>query len=197
MQRLVLQPFVDRHPPHGEMKKADAATLERYRGLLPEALLELWREVGFGFYGGGLIQVIHPDTYRQILWKWLLLDEEDWSRLPIALTSFGEILYYRNLSFDDAEDVSWVNPHLSEIEVVAWSLDEFFNAWLGAEETVDSFLQPKRFARALESRGPLEPDEMYYFMPALRLGGNANTGAIERGDAAVQLEILYQLAVAE
>jgi hypothetical protein len=69
---IQLQPFIDRHAPGPHLEKADRSKLDRYRGHLPPALLELWAAYGFGLYGNGLIQLIDTDRYRQNLWGWLM-----------------------------------------------------------------------------------------------------------------------------
>lgn len=191
---LVLQPFLDRHPP-STTRKADPALVERYRGLLPDSLLALWAEVGFGTYSEGQIQLINPERYQACLWGWLMLDEDDDSRLPLAISAFGHIFYYRRLSDEGDEDVALIDPHRSESEVLAWSLEAFFNEVLCDEESIDSLLDRALFKAIPAAKGALQPDEIYYFVPALRLGGTASADHVDRGDALVHLEFLLQLAL--
>lgn len=195
--KIQLQNFVDRFEPGHDNAPASRETVERYRGLLPDSLLELWTSHGFGLYGGGRIQLIDPDHYRENLWGWLMRDEEDMDRLPIALGPFGEIFYYRSLSDDGDEDVAWLDPHTSESDVVIWSLDDFFNEWCCADDSLDTLLDPERFAQAVAAKGTLEADQIYHYVPALRLGGSGSIDSVERGAALPQLEILLQLALSQ
>lgn len=190
---LQFQPFVDRHPPDGVTEKPDAAKLARYAGHLPDSLLALWSAHGFGWYGNGLIQIIDPDKYRDKLWGWLMRDE-DMDRLPIALGAFGDILYYRKLSDDGDEDVAFIDPHTSQTGVVEWSLDAFFNGWCCDDDEVAGFFDIGLITEAAARKGPLEHDQMYFFVPALRLGGERTAQHVDRGDARVQLDLLLQFA---
>lgn len=52
-------------------------------------------------------------------------DQPDMTRLPIAISAFGLVFYYRLLSEDGDEDVSFIDPHNSDIGVTAWSLTDF------------------------------------------------------------------------
>ena len=192
---IALQSFLDRHRPDKALEKASAEHVNKYRGHLPEALLELWQTHGFGFYGDGLIQLIDPDRYRDNLWGWLMREEPDMERLPIALGAFGEVFYYRKLSDDGDEDVSYLNPHTSEGDCLIWSLPDFFNQWCCDNENIATLLQPDRVRQAAQTQGPLADNEIYYFVPALRLGGSGGMNTVARGDAAVQLDLLLHLAL--
>lgn len=192
---LQLQAFLDAHPPAGDMRKASPDTIERYKSHLPEALLALWTRHGFGHYGNGLIQLIDPDSYRDNLWRWLLLDEPDMSRLPFALSAFGDVFYYRSLSDEGDEDVAVLDPHRSASDVIVWSLEDFFNDWCCDAETISGFLDAPLLGEARASKGALLRDEIYVFVPALRLGGTRSAAHVDRGDARVHLELLLQLAL--
>lgn len=192
---IQLQPFIDRHAPGLHLEKADPSKLARYRGHLPPALLELWTDYGFGLYGNGLIQLIDPDRYRQNLWGWLMRGEADLTRLPIAMSAFGTIFYYRRLSDEGDEDVSFLDPHTSESGDLTWSLEEFFNGWCCDDGVISDFLDAGMVKDVAIEKGALENDQMYFFVPALRLGGERAVRCVERGDAAVHLDLLLQMAL--
>jgi hypothetical protein len=155
----------------------------------------LWRDHGFGFYGRGLVQLIDPDVYSENLWGWLMRDEPDMERLPIALSAMGTIFYYRRLSDDGDEDVSFLNPHRSESGCTVWSLEQFFNDWLGEPDNLTDYLHAEQFDALAAHAGPLQPDEMYFHEPALRLGGDGSLAHIARGSAPLHLNLLLELAL--
>ena len=201
---IKLQQFIDTHTPGENLQQASAELVARYRRHLPASLMELWQTHGFGFYGDGLIQLINPEQYQDNLWGWLMYDEEDMSRLPIALTAFGDIFYFRNLTGDEDEaldeeddevDVAFISPHHSQSDVLAWSLEDFFNDFCCDKEATEEFFQRSRQLKTRELKGALGADEIYYPVPALRLGGNDEPANSERGNALVQLDILLQLAL--
>ena len=191
-----MQNFLAHYTPT-QTTPAAPALIEAYRGLLPDALLELWRIGGIGQYNDGLLNVIDPDRYKDVLWGWLMREEEDPSRLPIAISAFGTIFYYRRLSDEGDEDVASIDPHTSGGEVLIWSLEDFFNETLCDPEFVEQDLEAPLFRDALAAQGPLAPDQMYCPVPALRLGGSKRADALDRGDAATHLDFLLQLALGE
>ncbi|WP_369586526.1 GAD-like domain-containing protein [Kingella oralis] len=49
-----------------------AATLiNKYRGKLPDRLLEYWQEYGFCHFADGLFWLTNPEDYEDILAEWL------------------------------------------------------------------------------------------------------------------------------
>lgn len=197
MSSLALTAFLKQHPPTPGLKSATAEQLARYAEHLPAALLELWQQHGFGFYGRGLVQLIDPDLYRDNLWGWLMRDEPDLERLPIALSPLGTVFYYRRLSDDGDEDVSYLNPHTSTTGCAAWSLSDFFNDWLTEPENLSDLMQADELDALVRQAGPLQANEMYFHEPALRLGGEGELTGICRGSAPVHLDLLLQLALGD
>lgn len=192
---MQLQTFIDKFSVDQAGNTVSPETVKKYQAYLPEALLELWQNHGFGFYGNGLLQIINPELYQDVLWSWLMKDQPDMTRLPIAISAFGLVFYYRLLSDDGDEDVSFIDPHNSDIGVTAWSLTDFFNDWICDDEIIEQFLEKSALAKAQTRYGKLTDNQMYCYLPALRLGGRASDLNLDKGDAATHLDFLYQLAV--
>ena len=192
---MQLQTFINKFSVDQAGNTVSFETVKKYQAYLPEALLELWQNHGFGFYGNGLLQIINPELYQDVLWSWLMKDQPDMTRLPIAISAFGLVFYYRLLSEDGDEDVSFIDPHNSDIGVTAWSLTDFFNDWICDDEIIEQFLEKSALAKAQTQYGKLTDNQMYCYLPALRLGGRASDLNLDKGDAATHLDFLYQLAV--
>ncbi|MNM57410.1 hypothetical protein D3C81_686090 [compost metagenome] len=92
--------------------------------------------------------------------RWIISPPDDVRRIPIALTPFGVLVYYRKLT-DTDEDVSFVDPVSKETGVLAWSLDEFFNQFLCEREALESLISPVLAQSAHKECGPLVPGEVY------------------------------------
>lgn len=192
---MQLQTFINKFSVDQAGNTVSPETVKKYQAYLPEALLELWQNHGFGFYGNGLLQIINPELYQDELWSWLMKDQPDMTRLPIAISAFGLVFYYRLLSEDGDEDVSFIDPHNSDIVVTAWSLTDFFNDWICGDEIIEQFLEKSALAKAQTQYDKLSDNQMYCYLPALRLGGRASDLNLDKGDAATHLDFLYQLAV--
>ncbi len=56
--------FLNCYEPFKEPKRADEKVVEKYRGLIPENLINFWKNQGMGKYGYGIIEIINPEEYR-------------------------------------------------------------------------------------------------------------------------------------
>jgi len=184
-----MEKFLAAYPPTPAVPVADEV-LAHYRELLPVPLLSLWQHYGFGEFEGGLLRLIHPDTYRAALETWLGGPKPHYT--PIALSAFGDLFYYRRLT-DSDEDVCLLDPHHGQISDCAWSLTDFFDAYLLDADVRESVLRQSLFVAARQQLGPLLADEQYCFVPALALGGAETVDFLSKGNAPVHLQLLFQL----
>lgn len=192
-----LRAFLASYPPASDCIPASQELLQRYQKLLPESMLAVWRDHGFGHYGDGLLTLVNPDDYLSTLEDWLLMDRDDDQppcRIPLALTAFGELIYLRLLA-DDEIDISTLNPHNSTGAVHDWSLEDFFNDSICKSELRDSLLQADLFAATHARLGARTSEQIYYPVPALRLGGHWAADSMESGNALVHLDFQLQLAL--
>ncbi|WP_211227930.1 T6SS immunity protein Tdi1 domain-containing protein [Spirochaeta cellobiosiphila] len=192
MNKIALQKFVESYKP-GDTLKADVEVINKYKEHLPECMTELWSSYGFGFYGEGIIQIINPDKYIDNLWGWLG-QEENYGRVPVAISSFGIIFYYRQLD-SDIHDIAYIDPQTSATDVLSWDIESFFNQKILDEELRSVILDKDLNEKAQEKYGPLAIDEMYSFVPAIRLGGTKSPQNIDKCNAPIHLDILLQLAL--
>ena len=65
--------FLELYKPQENLTKPDDEILNFGRQMLPEEIVELWEEYGFGEYGDGLIKVIDPREYMNSLYKKILI----------------------------------------------------------------------------------------------------------------------------
>ncbi|MCY1404046.1 GAD-like domain protein [compost metagenome] len=159
-RRLALHRFIKTHPPSRQVSPAPGDLLSAYEGILPTSLIELWRLKGLGFYGDLQLALIDPGPWQPVLDRWIISPPDDVRRIPIALTPFGVLVYYRKLT-DTDEDVSFVDPVSKETGVLAWSLDEFFNQFLCEREALESLISPVLAQSAHKECGPLVRGEVY------------------------------------
>jgi hypothetical protein len=158
-QTLALRRFVEKHPPRQPSPVADDL-IDAYTGKLPGSLLELWRRGGLGLYGERQLALIDPRRWQPILDRWIISPPDSTRRVPIALTPFGKIIYYRKLSATQ-EDVAFLDPVSKKTDVLSWSFDECFNSVLCDEAALDALVEPDWLAAARRDSGVLAPGEVY------------------------------------
>lgn len=124
------------------------------------------------------------------LYEWL--GKEDFSKLPILVTGFGDIFYYRKLSEVD-EDICLLNIHYRNIIVCSYSLDDFLKSYIVDEVNYSKILRKELFDQVYAVKGNLKPNDIYFFVPSLILGGKESVELIDKGNANVHQSLLFQL----
>ena len=84
MDTIQFENFILKHPPIGNLEKANSQLLEKYKNLVPNGLLEIWEHYGFGFYGNGFLQMINPDDFHEVLCGWLLREPDPTDRKSVV-----------------------------------------------------------------------------------------------------------------
>ena len=196
--------FLETHPPNAPLAPCSDHAIDPYRERVPEALIAFWTEVGWGWFGEGLLHVVDPATLVNGLTTWL--GGPDTSRTAIARTAFGDIFYHRDLREQaramgmsgtqpgELGDVSYVDVHFREVGIASLEVEDFFNNMLCDPEIVQGSLRKDLVGFAREVHGPLANHECFAFVPALALGGCEDPTCVQKVDMHVHWSILRQLA---
>ncbi|MDR3158294.1 MAG: hypothetical protein LBU11_04640 [Zoogloeaceae bacterium] len=107
---------------------------------------------------------LDPDAWQTTLDRWIVADD-DMTRIPVMLTPFGGMIYYRRL-VEGGEDISLLDPGTKAIQVLSWSLTDFFNDFLRDPASVRGMM-PMDIADLQTSPGRLEAGEVYQIDPLL------------------------------
>ena len=190
MNKDLIDNFVKVYTPGTELTKPDEALLNFADQMLPPEIVYLWQEYGFGDYGNGLIKVVDPRDYMQSLYSWL--GAQDFHKIPIMVSAFGDIFYYRKLD-EEENDVSMLNIHYRKIEVCAWSYELFFKSFITDPEIQENVLRKSLFDQAVATLGTLKHNEAFFFVPALVLGGGEDIKYVKKGDASTHQLVLLQI----
>ncbi len=158
----------------------------KYKGKVPDEIIELWEEYGYGSFYNGFFKVINPDEFMEV-YGLLVVDTMD--EIPIFTTGMGDIIAYDTSmnSFTDyffrygtaecmPEDNLQGIADLFEFECLG---NEWF-VYLPYEEAVNKY-------------GQLEYNQCFGYTPLLSLGGYENVESLKKVDLMVHLEIISQL----
>lgn len=163
---IKLRTFVTNNAPHEGNVRVSQEFAGRFEGRLPSALLELWREYGLGFYGARQFCLINPEAWQAILDRWIVSPPGAVKRVPIALTPFGAIVYYRKLTETD-EDIATLDPTTRSSSILSWDMIDFFNCFMCDPKRVDELMPPQLHEVARREVGLLAAGEVYHADPKL------------------------------
>ena len=180
-----------------------AETLAKYRGKLPDRLLEYWQEFGFCGFKDGIFWLTNPEDYEDILAEWLPEDElKKKKHYVIARSGFGDLFVWNSeLGYEYEISSLW-----------RWILkiDIHFSDWIRdgrADEVIDIFIGSNRyeeldtqdndgnplFQRCVELWGPLAENEMFTFAPYPFINNSMTLDAIRKADLFINFDIIRQM----
>lgn len=190
MNTELINKFINNYKPGENLKKPDEKILEFGRQMLPSEIIYLWENYGFGDYGNGIIKVVDPRDYMNSLYTWL--GGQDFNKIPIMVSAFGDIFYYRKLE-DNENDISLLNIHYRKIETCTYSYQEFFEKYIIDPIIKESILRENMYNKAVSTLGNLQHNEIFFFVPALVLGGAEDIKYVKKGDANVHQQVLFEI----
>ncbi|KYQ80472.1 MULTISPECIES: type VI secretion system immunity protein, TaeI family [Acinetobacter] len=172
--------------------------IKKYRGKLPESILEQWRVIGFAGYLNGLYWITNPDDYEEVIYDWLedtpLVDDDVY--YVLARSAFGELLLWGENNFyryyiKPMEGI--LHDTEEKTETAEFYGDLFF--FYSDKDSLDHIDKngKKLFDRAVKKLGVLKADEMYAFEPALALGGEESLSHLAKVNLPVHMKLLKQV----
>lgn len=190
MNTTLIDRFIAEYKPGNDLVNPDKELLDFGRQMLPPEILYLWETYGFGEYGNGFIKVVDPRDYMHSLYTWL--GKQDFSKIPLFVSAFGDIFYYRKLEGEE-NDISMLDIHYRKVEVCGYSYQEFFDGYILDENVKENVLRRALFNEATAKLGALAVNECFFFVPALVIGGAENIKYIQKGDANVHQHVLFEI----
>ena len=185
-----MKKFVKKFKPSENLQKPDEEVLKFFKKILPNEIIELWEEYGFGEYGNGLIKVVNPRDYMNSLYTWL--GRIDYTKIPIIVTAFGNIFYYRKLE-DGKNDISMLDIHYRKTIVCSYSYQDFFEKYIVDKKIIKNVLRIDLYKKAVKKIGKLNDKDIFFFVPALVLGGKEDIKYIDKGNCIIHQQILLNL----
>jgi hypothetical protein len=188
--------FLENFGPAFGRRDVPGSSIDRYRGKLPDQLLEYWQEHGWCGYADGLFWTVDPQEYEPALEAWIggtVFMEQDAYHL-IGRSAFGDLYFWgekSGYSLSISAPAALAVPRESHLvgEKVSLGVRTFFSGMTRRKNDFDDL-----FAPALQRLGRLEHDEMYGFVPALALGGPATLDHLHKVKAVEHLVLLGQLS---
>jgi hypothetical protein len=184
-------------------EKVPASGIDAYRGVLPDALLDIWRNEGWCGYGNGLFWTVNPSNFDGLLQMWLRgtpFEKADKYHV-FARTAFGLLYawgerYNRRVTISCADSQIIAQHDLMTVPVENPNrmLGGFFSMSERDDYDIEDDDGEWLFDRAVKKLGRLNSDQLYGFEPALVAGGEAQLSNLRRLRMDVHLVILCEFA---
>jgi hypothetical protein len=179
-----------------DRQEVPVSSIERYRGKLPNQLLEYWAEHGWCGYGDGIFWIVNPQEYEGVVASWLegtKFEAFDTYHL-IARSAFGDLYLWGEKTGASLKITSLLSRYTTHRSIYTGEqMDKGLRSFLLSRQ-VDSNDYGDLFKPAKKKLGTLRHDEMYGFVPALMFGGPDTLDHLEKVKAVEHLTLLSQIA---
>lgn len=178
------QDFESEYGPPENCETPAEETFRNYEKLLPAELLEKWREVGLCSYGKGLLWLVDPGQFADVIDDWVEVGDSE--PLVFLRTAFAHLYFWHNGA------VFSLDVHRGSLSEVTRRIERIFTL-LCDPEIKEKMVRATLFEKALPLLGPPDRDECYAFEPALALGGPGTIDTLRRVKIREHLGILAQI----
>ena len=187
--------FLDTFGGPVDRQEVPASSIERFRGKLPNQLLEYWAEHGWCGYGDGIFWIVNPQEYEGVVASWLegtKFKTFDTYHL-IARSAFGDLYLWGEKTGASLKITSILSRCITHTSIYTGEqMDKGLRSFLLSRQ-VDSNNYGDLFKPAKKKLGILRHDEMYGFVPAFMLGGPDTLEHLEKVTAVEHLILLSQI----
>ncbi|RIX48864.1 MAG: DUF1851 domain-containing protein [Rhodocyclales bacterium GT-UBC] len=177
------------------------SVIDAYRDKLPEQLFVYWRALGACGFHNGLLWMVNPAEYQDLLDMWLdgTPFESRTDLSVIARTAFGRLYVWgkgkaKVLSIDPNVNATFYNSENDALQLEADKEAFKMRCFWGFHdpEDLDDTDESEKplFARALKKLGQIKSDEMYGYQHRLALGGKEELNNLD----IVKLEVYHNIA---
>jgi hypothetical protein len=188
--------FLQHMGPETDRCESSIFTVEKYRGKLPDLLITHWSTYGWSGYGQGIFWCVNPAEYEAVIRTWMSdsgIPNAD-TYHAIARGAFGDFYLWQQTTgrwFTLSALCARYMQSNREITPDRFN-EEIEGFFVSMDRQANDF--DDLFEEALKKLGPLQPDEMYGFVPAIALGGPGTLNTLQKVKTIEHLTFLSQLS---
>jgi hypothetical protein len=172
--------------------------INKYKGILPDELVAIWKTMGFGIYEEGFLQLVNPDEYD------FVFDYVDKLLEPSiiwAVTALGDLIMWEGnenwtIASDEGDRNNLINVRKCSSHVIGGGMDGFLDIFLADKEywSDKDYFAAKPYLDIKGKLPLLKYGECYGYVPAIALGGSASMKNLKIVDAKTYIDIIGQAA---
>ena len=146
-----------------------AEVIEKYRGRVPDELVDIWERYGFGTFGEGFLRIIDPELYEAEVGDCIGKTQGDRVAIPVMVTGLGDLICWEPSV--GAGGLVAILYRKGDTKGLGGVRTFFMLTAMDGAAHLSSTLDWDLFPQAVAAHGELPYDESFIFVPLLSLGG--------------------------
>lgn len=165
-------------------EKVGQNVINLYKNKIPEKLLDIWEEYGFGSFMDNYIKIIDPNEYNGLLNDSYFRGKDS---IPVMPTGFGDIITWEKNRY-----LGIVKYRKGTFDIIEDGFEYFLNDIMDPEY-VREFLDNSQYKEAVIENGKLDFDECFGYVPLLQLGGSEKVENLKKVKIKEHLELITKM----
>lgn len=149
----------------------DKKIISQYENQLPQEIIDLWKNYGYGTFYNGYLKIINPNEYKELIENSYFQGNVS---LPVFVTAFGDIITWEKNQF-----LGIIKYRYGENDVISDGFDFFFED-LSSGEFDEEIFSINKYKEAIDKYGKLEYDECFGYTPILGMGGTESVENLKK-----------------
>ncbi|PVE96736.1 MULTISPECIES: GAD-like domain-containing protein [unclassified Microbacterium] len=163
-----------------------AEIIEEFRGRVPDELVEIWEQYGYGTFGGGFLRLIDPKLYEAEVGDCIGKTQGDGIAIPIMVTGLGDLI-----TWEPSLGIVAIQYRLGTVYGLGSRVRSVFR--LVEDGLILSRLRAEIFPKAVEAHGELPYDQSFIFVPLLSLGGQEKVENLHKRETIASIQVAVDL----
>ena len=150
----------------------DDTFIAKYADMSYAELTTLWQEAGLGSYCNGMLKIINPSDYQDVLNSCYVM-YYDKSFLPFMCTAFGDVFaYVKNPKLNNY--IVYLNIRYGTYLILPDNLAALLNKIIFNQSFLKGWFDLENYSVMQEKLGTPDFDECFGYSPLLTMGGSEN-----------------------
>lgn len=165
-----------------------------FKGKFPEPLVWIWRNMGFGVYENGYLQIVNPEEYDFVF---EYIDKLLEPTIVWGITGLCDILLWEGndnwtVAPDEGDRSAFINIRDFENRVGGSDLSVYLDILVNDEEDLIDDYKAKPYLQVKDKLPKLEYGQCYGYVPCLPLGGSRSIKNLQVVDTKSYIDIIGQ-----
>jgi hypothetical protein len=163
-----------------------AEIIEEFRGRVPDELVEIWEQYGYGTFADGFLRLIDPKLYEAEVGDCIGKTQGDGIAIPIMVTGLGDLI-----TWEPSLGIVAIQYRLGSVYGLGSRVRSVFR--LVEDGLILSRLRAEIFPKAVEAHGEVPYDQSFIFVPLLSLGGQEKVENLHKRETIASIQVAVDL----
>lgn len=162
--------------------------VDEYRDRVPDELVEVWEQYGYGTFGEGFLRIIDPKLYESEVGDCIGKTQGDGIAVPVMVTALGDLI-----TWEPSAGVIGILYREGRVRGLGEMRTFLKLTILDGAEHLSRTLNWDLFPQAVASHGELPYDQSFIFVPLLSMGGKPTVENLKKRETIASIQVAVDL----